>query len=81
MLSQEKRRGIAVDVTDKLTANNPDSLITACPLCKKTLAQATSSTVLDIAELAAEAIADAPKLKKNPSRHKKRAIRESAASL
>jgi Fe-S oxidoreductase len=81
MLSHEKRRGIAEDVTAKLTANDPDSLITACPLCKKTLAQATSTRVVDIAELVAEAIADAPALKKNPSRHKKKIVRESAASL
>lgn len=81
MLSHDKRRGIAEDVTAKMTANGPDSLITACPLCKKTLAQATSTRVVDIAELAAEAIADAPALKKNPSRHKKKIVRESAASL
>ncbi|MBN2665363.1 MAG: (Fe-S)-binding protein, partial [Bacteroidales bacterium] len=81
MLSQEKRHGIAADVTAKLTANDPDSLITACPLCKKTLAQATSSRVMDIAELVAGAIADVPALKKNPSRHKKKVVKVSAASL
>lgn len=81
MLSQEKRHRIAEDVTAKLTSNEPDSLITACPLCKKTLAPATHHSVMDIAELVAEAIAEAPVQKKNPSRHKKKVLRESAASL
>ena len=41
MLSQENKRRIASDVAAKLTKKNPDYLVTACPLCKKTLAPAT----------------------------------------
>lgn len=76
MLSQENRRKIASDVAAELTRENPDYLVTACPLCKKTLAPATKSKVADIAEIVAEAIVQ-PVIKKNPERYKK-PVRESA---
>jgi Fe-S oxidoreductase len=63
-LSSVKRRKIAFDVTAELTKCNPDYVTTACPLCKKTLAQATSTRVADISELVAEAIV-IPAAKKN----------------
>lgn len=56
MLSQKNRNKIAGDVTAALTACNPDFLATACPLCKKTLSQTTSTRVVDIAELAEMAL-------------------------
>ncbi len=36
---------------DTLTANNPQSIITACPLCKKTLQKGSPVEVKDISEL------------------------------
>jgi len=77
MLSQENKRRIATDVAAVLTRNNPDYLITACPLCKKTLAPATKSKVADIAEIIAEAIVTPSTLKKNPERLRK-TVKESA---
>jgi Fe-S oxidoreductase len=47
---------IAADAARSLTASSPDELITACPLCKKTLGQATETKVTDIAELVAAAL-------------------------
>jgi Fe-S oxidoreductase len=76
MLSQAKKRLIAIDVATELTRQNPDYLVTACPLCKKTLAPVTKSMVVDIAEIAAEAIVK-PGIKKNPERYKK-TVKESA---
>lgn len=65
MLSHTNRRKIAIDVTAALTACNPDFLTTACPLCKKTLSNATSTRVVDIAELAEMALVKAPVNKKS----------------
>ena len=81
MLSRDKRQKIAEDVCSKLTECSPDSLITACPLCKKTLSQATGTRVMDIAELAVEALADTPGLKMPRSRSKKKLLKEPATSL
>lgn len=72
MISQRDRRKIAADVTRELTRCNPDYLVTACPLCKKTLAPASETRVLDIAELVADAIST-PLPKKNFERQKTRA--------
>jgi len=80
MLSREKKQRIAEDVTTRLTACSPDSLITSCPLCKKTLAQATGTKVMDIAELVVEAIASAHEPKKSHGRFKKKILSESTAS-
>ncbi|MDX9904052.1 MAG: (Fe-S)-binding protein [Bacteroidales bacterium] len=55
-LSSEKRALIAADAAGALTRSAPDALITACPLCKKTFAQATETRVSDIAELVAAAL-------------------------
>jgi Fe-S oxidoreductase len=76
MLSQANKRLIAIDVATEFTKQNPDYLVTACPLCKKTLAPVTKSMVVDIAEIAAEAIVK-PGIKKNPERYKK-TVKESA---
>ena len=81
MLSRDKRQKIAEDVCTRLTECSPDSLITACPLCKKTLSQATGTRVMDIAELAVEALADTTGLKKLPDRSKNKLLKEPATSL
>ena len=78
-LSSAKRRQIAHDVTAVLTRNDPDYVATACPLCKKTLAQATETRVADISELVAEAIV-IPSAKKN-TKLQDMHVRESAGIL
>ena len=55
-LSQPNKNKIAVETAARLSKGNPDFLATACPLCKKTLANATATKVVDIAEIVAEAI-------------------------
>jgi Fe-S oxidoreductase len=55
-LASGKRALIASDAARILTSSSPDELITACPLCKKTLGQATETRVADIAELVAAAL-------------------------
>jgi len=77
MLSQENKRKIASDVAAALTEENPDYLVTSCPLCKKTLAPATKSKVADISEIVAEAIASPPAVKKNSVSFRKN-VKESA---
>lgn len=64
-LDQRDRAKIARDVTSVLTSNDPDFLTTACPLCKKTLSNATDTKVLDIAELAVMALEKPPAEKKS----------------
>lgn len=49
-----KRRIIAEDVVEKLTALHPDILATACPACKKGFAGAKNVVVKDLAEIVAE---------------------------
>ena len=46
---------IAKDVVTELTIGKPDILATACPLCKKTLSNASDTKVMDISELVADA--------------------------
>jgi len=55
-LTSEKRALIAADAARILTVAAPEELITACPLCKKTFVQATTTKVSDIAELVAAAL-------------------------
>jgi Fe-S oxidoreductase len=54
---------MAVSAAEQLCVSNPDKLITACPLCKKTFVQACNERktgkpveVKDIAEVLAEAL-------------------------
>jgi Fe-S oxidoreductase len=49
-----KRRVIANDTVEKLTANNPDILATACPACKKAFSETDKIEVKDLAEIVAE---------------------------
>jgi Fe-S oxidoreductase len=65
-ISYQKKIKIARDAAAELTKSNPDILATACPLCKKTFAAATSCRVADIAEIVAEAITMPRKLKNLP---------------
>ena len=53
-ISQKQRSQIARDVVSELTVNKPEILATACPLCKKTLSNASDVKVLDIAEIVAD---------------------------
>ena len=57
-LDAHKRTLIATDTASVLTKCNPDILATACPLCKKTLANATEIKVADIAEIVAGEISE-----------------------
>jgi Fe-S oxidoreductase len=66
-ISSSQRRAIAGDVASALTIGNPDILATSCPLCKKTLANATSTRVADISEIVAESIIGPPVKKKKES--------------
>jgi Fe-S oxidoreductase len=62
-ISSRQKSMIAHDVAAELTKDNPDILATSCPLCKKTLAAATTTKVADISEIVADAIVK-PAIKK-----------------
>jgi len=51
-----KRELIAADAVNQLNANNPDLIVTACPLCKKTMAKHADGKMMDIAEVVADAL-------------------------
>ncbi len=53
--SADKQR-IAEKTMQTLTANSPDIVATACPLCKKTLDRTHIAPVADVAELVADAM-------------------------
>lgn len=55
-LENPGRTKIARDVIQNLTVNNPDQIITACPLCKKTLTVDSDRPVRDISEIVAESL-------------------------
>jgi len=52
----EKRELMAADAVRQLSASNPDVIVTACPLCKKTMAKHADGKMKDIAEVVAEAL-------------------------
>jgi Fe-S oxidoreductase len=52
----EKRELMAADAVRQLSASNPDVIVTACPLCKKTMAKHADGKMKDIAEVVAEAV-------------------------
>lgn len=58
-LPYETRRKIAADAFTKLTFRNPDVLVTACPLCKKTFSDVADRPVQDIAQYVAAHLCDA----------------------
>jgi len=55
-LSPAIRESVMQQTLDVLLAEDPDCLVTACPLCKKTFHNATETKVLDIAELVADSL-------------------------
>ncbi len=52
----DKRELMAADAVKQLSAPNPDVIVTACPLCKKTMAKHADGKMKDIAEVVAEAL-------------------------
>jgi Fe-S oxidoreductase len=62
-IDSKSRTAIASDVACELTKCDPDIIATACPLCKKTLANATDYKVADIAEIVANEISAIQKKK------------------
>jgi Fe-S oxidoreductase len=78
MLSSTKKHLIAADVAAELTLQNPDYLITACPLCKKTLTPVTNTRIADISEIVAQALIVPSNTKKNSEQMRKQ-VRESAS--
>jgi Fe-S oxidoreductase len=55
-LTRNQRKAITSDALDELLESKPGMLVTACPLCKKTLASQGRISVKDIAEIVAGAI-------------------------
>lgn len=66
-LGHRQKTAIAADTAGKLTRGNPDYLVTACPLCKKTFSKVTETKVADIAEIVADEISDIQKKKSKSS--------------
>ena len=53
-LPYRKRRVIAENAVEVLTAGNPDILVTACPACKKGFSEINKIEVKDLSEMVAE---------------------------
>lgn len=66
-ISYGDKQKIAADAIARLTAGDPEILVTSCPLCKKTFASVSAITVADIAEIAAEAVVELQPERKSPS--------------
>ncbi|MFH0760149.1 MAG: (Fe-S)-binding protein [Bacteroidota bacterium] len=68
------RRAVARGAMQELTMGNPDVMVTACPLCKKTFSAISAIPVIDIAEATASCFTSStaqPEKKKQPkSRHR-----------
>jgi len=54
-----RRDEVSLMALETLTVNHPDAIVTACPLCKKTLQKDSPVEVLDISELVIRKIEDA----------------------
>ena len=65
LLSSEKQNAIRDDALNMLTRPNPDVLVTACPLCKKTFANANTIKVKDMAEIVADSLVKSSKFRAN----------------
>jgi Fe-S oxidoreductase len=50
-ISTEQRNKITREACDILLKDNPDILITSCPLCKKTFQKVSDVPVYDLAEI------------------------------
>jgi len=55
-MTMSQRKMVTFDAVTKLTEQQPDVLVTACPLCKKTFADTKLVKVQDIAQVVASAI-------------------------
>jgi Fe-S oxidoreductase len=55
-ITSDQRKMITSDALKTLTAANPDILVTGCPSCKKTFAQAAPIQVMDIAEVLSKSL-------------------------
>ena len=59
--TDEIRNTVRADALKSLTEPNPDCIVTACPLCKKTFVNGTDVPVKDIAEVIVEAMKEEQK--------------------
>jgi Fe-S oxidoreductase len=65
-MNASQRNEIRNGALNVLCESNPDVLVTACPLCKKTFDSANGIAVKDIAELVAAQITTTPERSKKP---------------
>jgi Fe-S oxidoreductase len=71
------RRAVARGVCNTLSSGKPDVLITACPLCKKTLSPVSEIPVMDFAEAVAKSLSGGsvqPELSKSLRIHHKQPV-------
>jgi len=66
MLNTTERKKLTRQAVDNLVVNNPNRIITGCPVCKKTLAIESSEPVQDIAEIIAGALITERKTVRQP---------------
>ncbi|MBP5364655.1 MAG: (Fe-S)-binding protein [Bacteroidales bacterium] len=57
-LNNSERKTLAQETADYLSNRNADKIVTACPLCKKTIAQRSKRPVADFAEIVADALVE-----------------------
>lgn len=60
----EKRELMAADAVKFLDEKNPDVIVTACPLCKKTMEKHANGKMKDLAEVVSEALNNSPEYAK-----------------
>ncbi len=70
-ISTEQRNKITQDACDTLLKQNPDVLITSCPLCKKTFQKVSDVPVYDLAEIVNGAIVISNKNKSKANQNHK----------
>lgn len=59
-IDDEGQTAIARSVAEELDATGAETIVTACPLCKKALARGTQTDIRDLSEIVAGAIAGNP---------------------
>lgn len=57
-IGDKQQMMIARDMTEQLQATGADAIVTACPLCKKTIARQADRPVLDIAEVVRDSMSE-----------------------
>ena len=55
-ITYSQRDSIRIDTLKSLQINNPENIITSCPLCKKSLNKKSEAKVMDLAEVFVEAM-------------------------